>query len=252
MVAGPGQKGTVNMRRKAVDRLPETPGELILGPEYHRHLVRVLRLNIGDSILLFDRKGFESKAKIVAIETNSVAVDCLAPVLVDKEPECDITLAFALPKVGKPDFIFQKGTELGAKRFLVFLSERTVTRPAPEKMAERLSRWSAIVQGAAEQSGRTTIPDVSFYPTLEAVMENIGAGLRLALLPEADQGLSAHLRPLPDAVNLLIGPEGGFSETEIQLIIGQNFLPVTFGKRILRAETAAIVAVAHFSLDPVG
>ena len=237
------------MNRRWVEKIPDQPGPVKLGQEHHRHLVRVLRMGIGDRVVLFDGTGRESEAEIVKIDNRNMTLQVKQPRFVDREARCDVTLVFALSKGQKPDLVLQKGTELGVRKFMIFLSQRSVPRLAQKKIDERRKRWAAIVQSACTHSGRNFIPQVSFHPSLEDVLPQIKSDLRLCLAVGAKRNLAQVEKSTSQSVALIVGPEGGLTDSEQKLIEDYDFSFVTFGNRILRAETAAIVAVVPFLLD---
>jgi len=206
----------------------------------HRHLVKVLRLGPGAAIRLFDGAGTEIEATIEAVDNSSVKV-VLGSRRRIPAPACTITLLQCLARGERLDLVVQKTTELGVARIVPVQSERAVMKPT----AHQHRRWQTIAEEAARQSGRADVPQV-----LECV--GFGAALELAIpqarfvLWEREHGksLSQALATGPRDVALLVGPEGGFTPKEFDSATRANYLPVSLGPRILRTETAAIVAVA--------
>jgi 16S rRNA (uracil1498-N3)-methyltransferase len=239
-------------RRQIVDILPKEPGTFTLGEKAHRHLIRVLRMKSGDTITLFDRNGFEAQAKIDEISKDSVICLLEQPQHIDREPKRKVTLAFALTKGVKPDLVLQKGTELGVSKFCIFIAERSVSRPAPGKIDDKLKRWQKIIDAACEQSGRTKTPTIHFFSTFSTLLLDRNEKARFCLSPDATESVVQKSADAPDSVALLIGPEGGLTSDEQALAISNNFTPINMGRCILRAETAAIAAVVPFILDKNG
>jgi 16S rRNA (uracil1498-N3)-methyltransferase len=206
----------------------------------HRHLVKVLRLAPGAAIHLFDGAGTEVEAIIEALDKDSVKVALGSRRLIPA-PACDITLLQCLARGERLDLVVQKTTELGVARIVPVQSERAMVKPT----ANQHRRWQTIAEEAARQSGRADVPQI-----LKCV--GLGAALDLAMPPsrfvlwerEHGKSLSQALASGPRSVVLLVGPEGGFSPKELDLATRADFLPVGLGPRILRTETAAIVAVA--------
>ena len=166
------------------------------------------------------------------------------------EPVVWLTLYQAMLKAEKFEMVLQKGTELGVSVFVPYYCDRSVRKPGTEKSGEaRLKRWRKIITEAAEQSGRSRLPvlsePVSFSDACNRVEgfalipweEEVQTGLKQALAQRADSQQQL------DTVSVFIGPEGGFTPDEVSLAREQGILPVTLGKRILRAETAGIAAV---------
>jgi len=206
----------------------------------HRHLVKVLRLTPGATIRIFDGAGTEIEARIEAVDKASVRV-ALGLRRIVPAPACAITLLQCLARGERLDLVVQKTTELGVTRIVPVQSERAMVKPT----AHQHQRWQTIAEEAARQCGRADVPEI-----LKCV--GLGAALDLAMAPtrfvlwerEHGKSLSQALATGPRAVVLLVGPEGGFSPKEIDLATRADFLPVGLGPRILRTETAAIVAVA--------
>jgi 16S rRNA (uracil1498-N3)-methyltransferase len=208
----------------------------------HRHLVRVLRLEQGASLRLFDGEGTEIDARIESVGKAWVEVSLGARRRIPA-PACAITLLQAPPRGERMDLIVQKTTELGVARIVPVHSERVQVRPS----AHQRARWQIIAQEAARQSGRAEVPEIGDFADLEAALAKTAAlaGARYVLWEgEQSQSLPTALATGPRAVVLLVGPEGGFSEAEVACVGRAGFVAASLGPRILRAETAAIVAVA--------
>jgi 16S rRNA (uracil1498-N3)-methyltransferase len=195
---------------------------------------RVLRLGDGDELAVFDGTGREWLARL-----SGDWAELVRPLDQSVEPETRLTLFQALIKPAHFEFVLQKGTELGIARFVPFVAERSVA------MGERPARWQSIVLEAAEQSGRRIVPDVG--PTLsfeDAIVEATREGMPFMPWERAERpklgGVHRHCRQL----GLIVGPEGGFSEAEVERARTRGAITVSLGRRILRSETAAIVAAA--------
>ena len=208
----------------------------------HRHLIKVLRLAPGATIQVFDGAGAEIEARIESVGKASVEITLGARHRVPP-PACAITLLQSLPRGERMDFIVQKTTELGVARVVPVLTELGMVKPP----GTRRQRWQTIAEEAARQCGRADVPEVADCIALgPALAEFAGRpGARFMLWEgERTQALRAALAAGPREVALLVGPEGGFSRTEVEAGAEAGFVPVSLGARILRAETAAIVAVA--------
>ncbi len=223
------------------------------------HQIRnVLRLRPGDTVELLDNSGFVHVARLVTVSKEGVAAEIVERRRSNSEPSVELVLYQALMKGQKMELVLQKGTEIGVTRFVPVLSERCVSRPSAADLDRRLERWQAIVREAAEQSGRAVLPPVAGVERLdEACRSATGGGLALMAWEEEQAlGIGAVMReslpPSPPAgegvegnrprVSLLIGPEGGFSPREAQLAREAGVRIVSLGPRILRAETAGLVA----------
>jgi len=218
--------------------------------EPHRHLARVLRARPGDKVTLFDGRGGEADAEVLAIERDQTTLSLGARRQVAAPAGPRVVLLQSLARGEKMDFIVQKTTELGVHEIVPIAAGRSVARLPGAEAAPRRARWEKIAQEAARQCGRADVPAIAAPRSLaDAVASSDGNQpdhLRLALW-EGSRG-----RPLraaladraPNAVTLLVGPEGGFAEEEIAAAAQSGFEIVGLGPRILRVETAAVVAVA--------
>lgn len=222
---------------------------LTLEGEAHRYLTRVLRLTPGDEVELFDGRGAEVTSTIAAIDARQVTLDLGERRAVPLRLTPPVTLLQGLPRAERMDLVVQKATELGAARVVPVRAARSAAG-----QQGRAERWEKIAQEAARQSGRPDWPVLEGVTTLsEALAALVPGGLRIVPWEEAPgaQPLSAILAaatgpgsaPLP-AVTMLIGPEGGLTREEVDLATAAGFQIATLGPRILRTETAAIVAVA--------
>ncbi len=208
----------------------------------HRHLIKVLRLGRGDLVHVFDGAGTEIEARIAAVGPASVEVT-LGPRYRLPAPLCSITLLASPPRGERMDLLVQKTTELGVGRLVPVTSARTTVRAS----AHQRARWQSIATEAARQSGRAEVPVIAdSIPLVAAIAQEASGCDRKFLLWEGErrQSLGAALGDGPRAVVLLVGPEGGFGPEEVELAVAGGFVSVGLGPRILRAETAAIVAVA--------
>ena len=219
----------------------------IAGPELE-HLRRVLRLRPGDHILAFDDSGWEHEAVIRALNETQGEVEIIGSHQPERESPLAVKLALALTKGDKMDYVVEKATELGVKTIAPFVSRYTVPRLNDAKAAQRVERWRKIALSAAKQCGRTVLPKVlpvSDYR--DTISERVPDGLKLFFWErEGGQTLKqVHSRePQVISVTLVIGPEGGFTEAEAETARAQGYTIVCLGPRILRAETAALTALA--------
>ena len=219
----------------------------IEGPDA-RQICQVLRLGRGDEVAALDGTGRAMIVRISDASATRVVGDVLEVCRLGTEPRVRVTLAQALPKGDKLEFVIQKGTELGVARFEVVTTARAVPRPPDERIARRIARWRAIAKEAAEQSCRAVIPEVAGITPLEQFVPRI-AGFDLALcLWEGEDGTT--IRDLltrnrsAENILILVGPEGGFEEDEVRTVEASGAVTVSLGRRILRSETAAIAAAA--------
>jgi 16S rRNA (uracil1498-N3)-methyltransferase len=212
-----------------------------------KHIARVLRLLPGEVIWLAAGDNREFAARITKITNQEVVCEIIAGKEICTEPPVQITLYQGLPKGGKMELVVQKSTELGVSRIVPVICERTIVRLDPAKADQRRIRWQRIAAEAAKQSRRTVIPEVSEPLTLDKALEQLSRGV-LALMPWEEEigcGIGAVLKKgIKKEAAVFIGPEGGFSRREADLARSNGVFLVSLGPRIIRTETAGIVALA--------
>jgi 16S rRNA (uracil1498-N3)-methyltransferase len=222
--------------------LPARPGASIeLAPGEARHVCRVLRLEPGDPIAVFDGEGSEWRAVIESAERQRVSVKLEAPVAGAVEPETEVTLFQGLCRAERMEWLVQKATEVGVSAVMAVATERSGRRSVTD---HRLSRWQRIAVEACKQSGRRRVPLIDVRDTLPALPS---AGTR-ALLLDAARGtpaladVCANEAKAPPRVWLAVGPEGGFEPQEIAAWTRKGWVRAGLGPRTLRADTAGVVA----------
>jgi 16S rRNA (uracil1498-N3)-methyltransferase len=222
-----------------------TPGSVLeLPPQTTSHLVQVLRARSGDELILFNGDGREFSAAIQAMRGSRVSVAVGEARTVDRESPFAITLVQCIPRGDRMDFIVQKATELGVARIVPVLSQRSVVRLDKAQAQSKAAHWRAVAVSACEQCGRNRIPGVEPpQPLLNYLGSAAGSGPKLVFEPDsAASALPA--APAPGgAVEIAIGPEGGFAADELEAFRVAGYTQVGLGPRVLRAETAAIAAV---------
>jgi 16S rRNA (uracil1498-N3)-methyltransferase len=212
------------------------------------HLRKVLRLEPGDQITVFDDTGWEHEAVIRGLSATQGEIDIVRSYQAQRESRLQLTLAVGLIKGEKIDFVVEKATELGVHTIIPFASTYAVPKLDERKIAARTERWRKIALSAAKQSGRTQVPVV--LPLMKFTDLLIHAQSQAAKLlcweKEAEQSLRQAHDKLRDADSLLVvvGPEGGFSPSEAELARQHGFERVHLGRRILRAETAAVTVLS--------
>jgi len=220
------------------------PGaQFALAPEAAQHVGRALRLKAGDSIVVFDGRGGEYEAAIQRIDKDRVDVKVGAWRDVDPEPRLRVGLIQGLPEADKMDWIIQKSVELGVSWIQPIVCDRSVVRLSGERAARREAHWKRVAVAACEQSGRNRIPEVKPTLAFQSWVATPPTAPRWALTPGGEP-LTA--QPAPgEALEILIGPEGGLSEREHDLALSHGgALPVALGPRTLRTETAPLAALA--------
>ena len=214
---------------------------LVLPEDVAGHLVRVLRLGAGDACVLFNGDGREYDARIVSVGKKSVEADVESVREVGNESPLRIVLVQGIARGEKMDLILQKATELGVSGIVPVHGERGEVRLDGERAGKRLRHWRSVVISACEQSGRARIPDVAAPCALADALANLPA-MRLLLDPEATQPLPSDI--IDNACALAIGPEGGWSTTDIATLEAAGFVGARLGPRVLRTETAGLAAIA--------
>jgi 16S rRNA (uracil1498-N3)-methyltransferase len=207
------------------------------------HYVRtVLRLKKDDAVILFNGKGGEYTCELREVSRKSVLITAKSWSDRSVESPLQVTLGLGISRGDRMDLSVQKAVELGVHQITPLITERCVVQFKGEKKPQRLQHWQKIVQHAAEQSGRTALPELVEIAALQNWVGN-QQGLKVFLDPYAEQSL-AQLHPDGMKVTLLTGPEGGFADQERSIARAAGFIPVRLGSRILRTETAAIAALA--------
>jgi 16S rRNA (uracil1498-N3)-methyltransferase len=208
------------------------------------HIARVLRLRVGDALTLFDGRGGEYPARVAGMRKGQVIVDVGEHQALERESPLDLTLLQSIARGERMDWIVQKTTELGVTRIVPVISERTVVRLEPAQASRKLAHWRAVAVAACEQCGRNRVPDIAEpLALLPAVQAAAAAARRLVLDPQAEVALAARLESA-SALTLLVGPEGGLTEDELELSVRAGFERCSLGARTLRTETAAVACVA--------
>lgn len=206
------------------------------------HLTRVLRLKDKDTIVLFNGNGYEYPASL-SLQGKKVFAQIKQEIEVNRESDLSITLLQGISKGDRMDMCMQKAVELGVSKIIPVICQRTVVNLKAERGEKKLRHWQGIIISACEQSGRNILPELISPVTLKDVLLQPLNGLRLTLEPNATSGFSSY-RPDTNEITLLIGPEGGLTQDEIELSLEKQFNTVLLGKRILRTETAAIAAIS--------
>ena len=217
-----------------------------LGTQTHIHATKVLRLKVGDQFALFNGDGFDYVARVIELSKHNTSVEIVDRYEVNHESPLKMTLAQGLAAGDKMDWIIQKAVELGIQSIQPLLTERSIVKLDRERADKKLEHWRTVAISACEQTGRSIIPDISSPVHLTQWLSNqnpITDSLKLILTPAKAQNIN-HLEKPSSPVIFMVGPEGGFSEKEMNLALSSTFIPVNFGKRVLRTETASVVALS--------
>ena len=218
--------------------------DLELSVENHRHAIQVLRLKAGEELILFNGEGGEYTARVVEMEKRNSKVRIEAYDPVNRESPLTSTLVLAMIKPDKMDFAIQKAVELGVTRIQPMLTKRSVINIKANRLDKKIQHWQAVAIAACEQSGRTAVPQIAEPLPIKECLQRYQENTCIAMLPTSDQKFNELSKLATDAgISLFIGPEGGFTEDEEQLMQENKVNSVTFGSRILRAETAVIAGL---------
>ena len=213
------------------------------------HQIRdVMRMKIGDEIIVLDNTGIEYHVKLTNISKNEATGEIIEQRKCDAEPDTKITLYQSLLAREKFEIVLQKCTEVGVSNFVPVITERSIVRK-PEKITkEKLTRFQNIITEAAEQSGRGIFPTIQNPVVMShALSELDNFNISLYGSTQDSPSLKEILRSCkipPEKIALFIGPEGGFSDDEVEQFSKIGVQPFSLGKRILRTETAGIVSAA--------
>ena len=218
--------------------------EVLLARDQATHVERVLRLSCGDAVNLFDGDGHEHGGQLVSLARNAVRVAVGAAISARPESGLRSSLLQGICRGPRMDLVVQKATELGVTRIVPVRCERSVVRLDEQRAARRLAHWRGVAIAAAEQCGRARLPAIDAPAGLTDALASVAAdGQRVLLSPDAGRGLGALPRD-GNGISLLIGPEGGMTNTERAIAREHGFEEYALGPRVLRTETAALTALA--------
>lgn len=207
-----------------------------------QHVARVLRMKVGDQITLFNGQGSEFLCTLVRVDKRHVDVDIITQTSLSRSSALKIHIGQAISRGERMDYAIQKATELGMSCMTPLLTERCEVRLNNERRDKRTQHWQQVATSACEQSLRNELPLIRPIQSLQEWLSNVDADLKLVLHHHTEQPLGDF--PQPASVALLIGPEGGLSETEVTTALAAGFKPVAFGPRVMRTETAPVAAQA--------
>lgn len=225
-----------------------TEDSVTISGDLFRHIAKVLRLKNGTQVILADGKGKEFLGVIKEIGRNNLAVTLQKNSTIPSTPKGPaITLYQGMPKGDKMELILQKTTELGVAEVIPFLADRSISRIGKKEESGKIIRWQRIVQEAARQSGRSSIPTVAIAKGLPEIVNSSEHSVKLLLWEEEKSNMlkeTLFSLPKPETVAIIVGPEGGISSAEAAIAKESGFIPVSLGERILRSETAALAMLA--------
>jgi len=219
------------------------------------HIVHVLRKQTGDTLTVCDGLSMDYDCRILQIDAGEESIICQITDShrSDAEPEVAVTLYQSLPKGDKMEFVIQKSVELGISRIVPYYSERSLIHLDAKKAAQKVARWNAISESAAKQSGRGLIPEIADVHTFKQAAQEAAQYDLAILFYEKAQDIAlkkvlteaeTRLGRRPESVGIWIGPEGGFAPAEAEQLRKAGCVPSGLGSRILRCETAGMMACA--------
>jgi 16S rRNA (uracil1498-N3)-methyltransferase len=225
---------------------PLLAGSIVDLPETVAHHLHVVRQQAGDEVVLFNGEGGQARARLVEIGKRRASAEVIAVDAIDVELPYAITLAQGLPEgSSKMDWIVEKAVELGVARIQPLAAARSVVKLSGERAEKRQAHWEGVIVAASEQSGRNRLAGLMPLQDFGRYIGQPADGPRILLSPRATQSLAGWARAtMPQAVTLLIGPEGGFSADEEDAALAQGALALSMGPRVLRTETAGLAALA--------
>jgi 16S rRNA (uracil1498-N3)-methyltransferase len=224
--------------------MPLASGQsVLLDAQATVHLTKVLRLKVGDALVVFNGEGGEYSARLCEIGRRSACIELGEFTPRSVESVLELVLLQGISRGERMDYTIQKAVELGVARIVPVLTERTVVSLKGDRQEKRRAHWQAVVNSACEQSGRNVVPQVMPICHLAEAIAESAEGLKLVLHHRANTDVRALARP-QGPVSLLIGPEGGLSPREIADSELQGFSSLCLGPRVLRTETAAVAVIS--------
>lgn len=219
----------------------------IRGPQA-RQICTVLRLQFGNEITVLDGSGCCHITRLSSTSPREVVGEITYTIQMDNELPVRLTLAQALAKGDKVEMVVQKATELGICDMIVFVCSRAIPIPLEDRIERKLARWRSIAREAAEQSGRGSIPTIEGAISFDDLLTRVPQ-YDVALIA-SETGTNMLLRQALETVKqgasviYIVGPEGGYTDNEMEIAVKSGAVPVSLGKRILRTETAAVAGCA--------
>ena len=231
---------------------PPVDGIAILEGDEARHLIRVRRVGVGESVEIFDGRGSAYRAEVSTLGRDRVELSIVGPSGVDRVSGFSLTLASAVPKGERFDWLVEKATELGVSRLIPIVTERSVVDPR----AAKLDRLRRVIVEAAKQCRRDRLMELDRPTAWDSLARSAVGSLKLIAHPGGRGIASTGLRPGADSAILAIGPEGGFTTNEVDRAIEAGWRAVGLGSTVLRVETAALAGcstlMAMVELDEQG
>ena len=228
-----------------------TPEFLVLTGDNAQH-AKVLRLKIGEEVLVCDGQGNECLCEVESVSDSMIGLAVRQRRESETEARVRVSVYMAFPKADKLEHVIQKATELGAFEIVAFPSARCISKPDEKSLAKKVERWQKIAASAAEQSGRGRIPQVITLPSYKSALERAAQADKALLFYENERATTLRMAlegGCYETVSLLTGPEGGLEESEVKQAMDAGLSVCTLGKRILRCETAPLCALSAVMYD---
>ena len=232
----------MNYKRNFLNQNFSLDKSIYLDKASSHHLLKVLRKKEGDEVEFFDGQGKSCIALISKIHKSEMELKVISILEEDPRSGISIDLGQSLIKNDPFNWTLQKATELGVKFFSPLFSEGSVIRLKENSITNKMNKWNLIARGACEQCGENWLPIIEKPMDLKTWAEKSRSDTKIVLYPESEMKISDI--DIGSSVSLAVGPEGDFTKMEIDSLTGIGFIPVTIGKRILRAETATVSALS--------
>ncbi|MBN1006670.1 16S rRNA (uracil(1498)-N(3))-methyltransferase [Amphritea pacifica] len=216
--------------------------EINLSDSVVQHVSRALRMRPGDPLILFNGDGLEYSAELTEVAKRNASARITGTTQPARISPLSVTIGQAVSRGERMDYAVQKATELGMNQMVPLFTERCEVRLNSERQDKRRQHWQQVAISACEQSLRCDLPEIDEPQSLSDWLDRVDADLKLVLHHHTEQPLEDFDKP--KSVALLIGPEGGLSETEVELALSKGFKPVAFGPRVFRTETAPVAALS--------
>lgn len=220
--------------------------DVLLTANAANHVAKVLRMQPGEALIIFNGDGYDYAATIATINKREVRIIIDAAMKNNNDSPLQIHLLQAVARAEKMDWVVQKATELGVTSITPIITERCGVKLSDDRWEKRVQHWQAVSISACEQCGRNQLPQIHSAIHLPALLAQERSGALFILSPEAATPLTAHPELAKASIHILVGPEGGFSEQECKQAKERGYQPLKLGPRILRTETAPIVALSLF------
>lgn len=221
---------------------------VILDGEAARHIGKSLRMRVGDMLTLTNGDGNDYGCQIEEITKDTVTLKVCYKQASNSEPSCKVTIYQSVPKGSKMEDIIQKCVELGVTKIVPTLTKRCVSRPDEKGAGKKNVRYQKIALEAAQQSGRGIVPEIATQVTLKQALAQDNSDVKIVFYEGGGEKLKSLINPDVKSVSIYIGPEGGFEESEVEMIEEKGGTRATLGPRILRTQTAPVASLSIIML----